>query len=131
CNGLHEARGNLSVVQHWMARRPPSLPQPVVRRRLAASHGWVGAEELRAGNPRDATPHLWASLRLRVGQPTAALLLLVSLLPKGALEALRNVRRAMRRVSLRRIITLALLVCNDSELVDQLWRIVRPALLDV
>jgi glycosyltransferase involved in cell wall biosynthesis len=127
CNALHEARGNLNVLRHWMARHPPNLDKSVIRHRLATSYGWLGAEELRAGNPRAAAPHLWRSLRLELRQPRAAALLIISLLPKGTLNSLRTWKRAMRRVANTPLVPIGLAL-SDADTVEQILQLVQPVL---
>lgn len=95
CNRLEEARGNLSVMMHWAERRPPTVAQPMIRRSLASSHAWLGAEELNAGNPRTASLHLWRSLQLHA-KPATVLMLLVSLIPQRTANVLRSLKRSMR-----------------------------------
>jgi len=121
-NGLREARGNLSVIQHWLVRHPPNLPASTVRQRLARAHAWVATEELSARNPRAATPHFWRSLRYQLGQPSAVALLALSLLPAGTLDQLRNLRRAARRMNHGPLVGILLYVASDPDMLDQaLW----------
>jgi glycosyltransferase involved in cell wall biosynthesis len=129
-HGLREARGNLNVVLHWMKAHPPRLPAAVIRSRLASSHGWLGMEELRAGNTRAATPHLFKSLRYQFRQPLAAAFLMVSLLPPGSFGRLRTMRRAMKRMTLRPLVALTLLLTSEPELFDQVFGCVRRAFCD-
>jgi glycosyltransferase involved in cell wall biosynthesis len=94
---LLESRADLRVINHWLAQNPGALPRGDRRTRLAASHGSVGSQELYAGNHRAAIPHLWRSLRYRPNQPFGAILLAVSLLPRGAVPAIRRIKRAILR----------------------------------
>jgi len=114
CNRLHEARGNLKVVTHWLDRRPSTLPQPVIQKSLATSHAWLGAEELNAGDPRAAARHLWRSLRLDGRQPSTFFLLMISLFPPAATATLRALKRALRSSLARPIAGIALAMLDDS-----------------
>lgn len=114
CNRLHEARGNLKVVTHWLDRRPSTLPQPVIQKSLATSHAWLGAEELNAGDPRAASRHLWRSLRLDGRQPSTLLLLMISLIPPHAAAVLRAMKRAVRSALARPLAGFALALLDDS-----------------
>lgn len=114
CNRLHEARGNLKVVTHWLDRRPSTLPQPVIQKSLATSHAWLGAEELNAGDPRAAARHLWRSLRLDSRQPSTLFLLMISLFPPTATAVLRALKRALRSSLARPIAGIALALLDDS-----------------
>jgi len=119
CNSLHEARGNLNVVLHWMQRRPPTLPQVMIDRSLAHSHAWVGAEELNAGNPRAASRHLWQSIRLHRTQPSTMLLLFRSLLPQRAAKLMRIVKRAMLHTIMRPLAGLALILSDQQNFLGE------------
>ena len=127
-NRLHEARGNLKVVKHWLERRPPTLPQPVVRRTLASSHAWLGAEELHAGDSRAATHHLWQSLRFGTRQPSTMFLLLVSLFPPGAVDALRGLKRVLRSAIMRPLAGVALIFADDGNLILEMASLVQSGL---
>jgi len=120
CNRLHEARGNLKVVTHWLSRRPSTLPQPVVQKSLANSHAWLGAEELNAGDSRAAARHLWRSLLLDGRQPSTLFLLMVSLFPTNATALLRALKRALRSALARPVAGLALALLDDSFLPELL-----------
>ncbi len=104
-----EARADLRLINYWLERRPDALSKRERESRLAGSHGWVGATALYEGNHREATPHLWRSLLLRPRQPMAAALLFVSLLPPGAVPAIRRAKHVIRAwMSPRRVLTLAI-----------------------
>lgn len=92
---LKESHSDLRVITHWLQRNPDALSPGELRSRLAGSHGWVGAQELYAGNHRAATPHLLRSLRYRPKQPFSAALLAVSLLPSGAVPVIRRIKRVL------------------------------------
>jgi hypothetical protein len=124
-NGLHEARGNLTVVLHWLQRHPSVLPDARIRERLARSHAWLGAEELHAGNPRDATRHLWQSLRLQSRQRTAAMLM-ISLLPQKVAHILRGWKQAVQGVVKQRILGLVLLMTNEQDTLCVLLSLFQP-----
>ena len=96
---LQEARADLRIVTHWLARHRPDLPSSVIRARVASARTWVGQEELEAGNRRVATAHLWKGLLLDPMRPRAALLLVLSLLPAGAIPTARAAKRALRTVA--------------------------------
>jgi GT2 family glycosyltransferase len=125
CNRLHEARGNLNVLLHWLRQHPPALPEARIRERLARSHAWLGAEELYAGNPRNATRHLWHSLRLQ-SKPATAALLMISLLPQRAAHVLRGWKRAVRGVISHRILGFVLLVTNDQDMLYTFISLLQP-----
>ncbi len=125
CNRLHEARGNLNVVMHWIERRPPTLPQPVIRRSLANSHAWLGAEELNAGNPRAATHHLWKSLRLHIKQPSTLLLFCVSLLPLGLAAMMRALKRTVVMAIARPVAGLVIMLVDEQSPLFQLTNVVQ------
>jgi len=95
--GLDIARHTLRTVLAGLARGREhiALPRAVIAERLARTYAWVGEEELRAGNRAVARRALWVSLRHRPWQARAAALLLLSLLPSGALEEARALRRAL------------------------------------
>ena len=120
CNRLHEARGNLNVVMHWLHTRPPTLPQLVIHRSLAGSHAWLGEEELNAGNSRVATHHLWQSLCLHTKQPATIFLLLVSLVPRRAALALRAMKRAVRGLVAAPLGCILIRVSDDQSVLFQL-----------
>ena len=130
-NRLNEARGNLKVVMHWAQRRPPGLARSTLRRRLASSHAWLGAEELQAGNAGAATQHLWLSLRLEVRQPSTITLLAVSLLPRSAADLLRACKRAMLTMLARPVIGLIILWSNDQEFFFRLIGLFQPEFADL
>jgi hypothetical protein len=98
-NSIAEARGDLRVMMHWIPKVSPPMPKSFIRARLAGAHGWIGSSELYAGNHRSATPHLWQSLRLKLSQPFIAALLLVSLLPSGAVPRIRAAKHAVLRIA--------------------------------
>lgn len=127
-NRLHEARGNLNVLKHWLDRRPPTLPEPVVRKSLASSHAWLGAEELSAGNQRVASRHLWQSLRLHVAQPSTLSLLFLSLFPKRAAALLRALKRAVRDPLARPLTGLVLMLSDDQGLLTSLADLAQSGL---
>jgi glycosyltransferase involved in cell wall biosynthesis len=126
CNRLHEARGNLNVLQHWLQRHPLALPPTRIRKRLARSHAWLGAEELYAGNPRVAARHLWQSLRLHSKQPGTAALLMISLLPQRAAHVLRGWKRAVHGVASRRIFGVILVLTNDQDMLYVVISLLQP-----
>jgi glycosyltransferase involved in cell wall biosynthesis len=128
CNRLHEARGNLKVVMHWLEKRPANLPEPTVQRSLAGSHAWLGAEELNAGNSRAAVYHLWQSLRLETRQPSTIRLLLVSLVPPRAAGALRVMKRVLRRDIVRPLFGVGLLFLDDGSSLLELANLVQSSL---
>jgi hypothetical protein len=129
CNRLHEARGNLKVVMHWLERRPPTLPHPVVRRSLATSHAWLGAEELNAGDARAATRHLWRSLVFDSRQPSTIMLLLVSLLPRNATAVLRSVKRLVRSVVARPVAGIAVVLLDEWDLILEAANLLQSGLV--
>jgi glycosyltransferase involved in cell wall biosynthesis len=126
CNRLHEARGNLNVLLHWLQRHPPKLPQARIRERLARSHAWLGAEELYAGNSRDAARHLWQSLRLNSEQPATAMLLMISLLPQRVAHILRGWKRAVHGILHRRILGLLLMATDGQDMLYALISLLQP-----
>jgi hypothetical protein len=124
-NRLHEARGNLTVVLHWLQQHPSVLPHSRIRERLARSHAWLGAEELDAGNPRDATRHLWQSFRLQSRQRTAAMLM-ISLLPPRVAHILRGWKQAVEGVVRRRMLGLVLLITDGQDTLCVLISLFQP-----
>ena len=124
-NGVHEARGNLNVVLHWLRNHPLPLAPTLVRERLAKSHAWVGAEELLVGNARNATRHLWESFRLQSRQRTATLLM-VSLLPKDVAHLLRKWKRAIQGVVKRRVIGVMVLITQEQDMLCALISVLQP-----
>jgi hypothetical protein len=130
-NRLNEARGNLKVVMHWAQRRPPGLARSTLRRRLASSHAWLGAEELHAGNGGAATQHLWRSLCLEVRQPSTLTLLVVSFLPRNAADMLRACKRAILNMIARPVISLIILSSNDQGFVFRVIGLVQPEFADI
>jgi Glycosyl transferase family 2 len=102
-HSLHYAQADVRFVEHWAPRAATMLSPGIVRRRRAGAHGWLGYEELFAGNPRRALPHLARSLRLRPNQPGKLGLLIVSLLPSGAVPIIRRAKHALQRGWLGRL----------------------------
>jgi glycosyltransferase involved in cell wall biosynthesis len=128
CNRLNEARGNLKVVNHWLDRRPASLPQPVVRRSLASSHAWLGSEELQAGDAKAATHHLWQSLRFDSRQPSTIFLLMVSLVPPEAAHAMRALKRVLRIATARPLAGVMLLLLDDGNFILEIANLFQSGL---
>jgi glycosyltransferase involved in cell wall biosynthesis len=126
-NRLHEARGNLTVVLHWLQRHPSVLPHSRIRERLAGSHAWLGAEELYAGNSRGAIRHLWRSFRLHSRRRTA-LMLMISLLPQKVAHILRRWKQAVRGAVKQRIIGIAIVATNCQDTLWVLIGILQPEL---
>ena len=120
CNRLKEAHGNLSVITHWITRRPGNLSNSVVRRSLANAHAWLGAEELNAGNTSAASRHLWKSLQLRAAHPSALRLFLVSMLPHPVAQMMRSIKRAARRAMARPAGGLLVLLIDDLDMLTEL-----------
>ena len=129
CNRLKEAHGNLSVITHWVKRRPSGLPVSVVRKTLANAHAWLGAEELSAGNTRAAKTHLWRSLTLRVNQLPTLRLFLVSMLPQRVAGAMRSMKRRIRAASVRPIGVLILVFADDLDAFIDLADLISSGLL--
>lgn len=92
---LHFARHDLLSVRRWLelADGRATMPPEKVRARLARTYGWIGEEEVNAGNWPEARRSLWQTLRLQPGQPRSAMLLAFTLVPPAAL---RSVRRALQ-----------------------------------
>jgi hypothetical protein len=124
-NRVNEARSNLTVVQHWLQRHPPAVPEALIRDRLAKSHAWLGAEELSAGNARSATRHLWQSFRLRAKQRTAALLM-ISLLPYRVADVLRGWKQLAFAVARRRAISLLILLTDEQDVLGAFLSFLQP-----
>ena len=124
-NGVHEARGNLNVVLHWLRHHPLPLSPTLIRDRLAKSHAWVGAEELLAGNARTATRHLWESFRLRSTQRTATLLM-VSLLPKDIAHILRRWKRAVHQMMKRQTVGVMVFLAHEQDMLCALISLLQP-----
>jgi glycosyltransferase involved in cell wall biosynthesis len=115
CNRLKEAHGNLSVITHWVNRKPDGLPPVTVRNSLANAHAWLGAEELNAGNPRAAAAHLWKSLTLRRTHGSTLRLFLISMLPTSVADVVRSVRRGVRHAMVRRLTVFLLLIIDEFD----------------
>jgi GT2 family glycosyltransferase len=124
-NHIHMARNNLTTVLRWVERGGPriSLPPEELTRRLAHAHGWVGEEELQAGNHGAAREHLWKSLRLRPWQRRNAALLLFSLLPDTLFRRAKQALRAYRGLSPWKVLAPALTLRALSY-----WKVLVPAL---
>jgi len=126
-NRLHEARGNLKVLTHWLDRRPETLPAPVAQRSLASSHAWLGAEELNSGDARSAARHFWQSLRLK-RQGSTLWLLMVSLLPWWVVDGLRVIKRGLRSRKAHPVTGIVLLFLDDGNFIFELVNTVQLAL---
>lgn len=124
-NGLREARGNLTIVLHWLERHPSILPKARIRERLARSHAWLGAEELHAGNQRVATRHFWQSIRFQWRRRTAVMLV-ISLLPHRVAHILRGWKQSAQRVVNQRVLGAALVAANEQDMVCVLLSILQP-----
>jgi Glycosyl transferase family 2 len=93
-NSLAESHADLRLVNHWTPRVAGSIPQTLIRQRLASAHALVGNEELAAGNSRAARGHLWKSLSLRPSARTL-LRLTLSVVDRRALSFARGVKRRL------------------------------------
>jgi len=130
-NTIEEARGDLRVLMHWLPKVWPPMSESFTRARLAGAHGWIGASELYAGNHRSATPHLWQSLRLKLSQPFIAALLLVSLLPSGAVPRIRAAKHAVLRMAKpATVLRLATATLPGSYTIYRLYAILQPELAE-
>jgi hypothetical protein len=91
---VYGARHNLRTVQKWLGLGGDrvTLPGRVVRRHVADSYGWLGEEELEAGDLRAGRADLWRSLRLWPTQPRRWALLAYYSLPAFVRRALRTAR---------------------------------------
>ena len=105
-NSVLMARNNLTTVERWLERGGSriDLPRSLLVQRMVQAHGWLGEEELQAGNHAPGRRHLWKSLRLRPAQPRLAALLLFAILPDGAFRAVKRARRAYRAASSRKML---------------------------
>lgn len=92
------ARNNLRTMQKaWSAHRDRiDLPRPMVKRRWASAHLWLGYSLLWS-DPAASRRNLVASLRHRPVQPTTIGLVLLTLVPRPVLGFLRAVRESLRR----------------------------------
>lgn len=97
-SGIHFARSNLSTLTRWLEVAGPrvKLPPELLRRRIADSYEWLGAEELKLGESRMARRHLWKSWQLHAWHRRTALLLVCSCLPTSLVRVLRKIRAAWR-----------------------------------
>jgi glycosyltransferase involved in cell wall biosynthesis len=95
---LAQARGNLNVVLHWLARKRPPLPDEVERTRVTGAYQWAGKEELFGGNIAAARHNLREALRLEPKARTFVLYLL-SLMPDGTVGALRSIKHKLVKQS--------------------------------
>jgi hypothetical protein len=95
---LAQARGNLNVVLHWLARKRPPLPDEVERTRVTGAYQWAGKEELFGGSIAAARHNLREALRLEPKARTFVLYLL-SLMPDGTVGALRSIKHKLVKQS--------------------------------
>jgi hypothetical protein len=104
---LYMARNNLTTVARGLclAGDRLTLSRRQVRRRLADSYSWVGRAELRSGNRRVARQFLAKSLLVWPAHPTAAALLLMSLMPSAAQGPLQMGWRTLRKLASFRLPT--------------------------
>jgi GT2 family glycosyltransferase len=91
---VHIAKNNLAtVLKCWERERGRlQLPRSLIQWRLADSFGWLGEEQLLAGDLRNGRKNLWRSLRQRPWQVRRALLLLYGSLPRVFRRAVRKMR---------------------------------------
>jgi glycosyltransferase involved in cell wall biosynthesis len=129
CNRLKEAQGNLSVITHWMTRRPRGLPNTVVRQSLANAHAWLGSEELNVGNSRAAVRHFWKSLQLRATHLSTVRLFLVAMLPPSVAGVLRAIKRASWGATIRPLTGVVILLMDDFETLLTLGDLVQAGLI--
>lgn len=90
---LFMARNDLATITRMWDQSKDHIPLPeaLIRRRFADSHEWVGMAEF-PGNLIKARAHLGASLRFRPLQPKVLAYLMLSFLPKSAVEYLRRLK---------------------------------------
>jgi GT2 family glycosyltransferase len=98
--GIHRARNNLTTVLRWLERGQGriTLPERVIRDRIAQCYGWVGEAELEFGAWSRARKNLWRSLRGRPAQRRAATLFLFTLLPRPAFKGARKLKHGIQTV---------------------------------
>lgn len=91
------ACNNLQTVQAaFKAHRAAlTLPEALIRARLAESHRWLG-RTLLDSDPAQARPHFRQSLAWSGFRATTAALYLLSFLPAGLIRLLRRLRQALR-----------------------------------
>lgn len=92
------ARNNLKTIRKMFldAKNEIHLPSPLIRRRFAKSHAWVGTTEFGL-NRSSARKHLLRSLCLSPFQGKIIGYLLLSLLPDKVILKLREFRQRLKR----------------------------------
>jgi GT2 family glycosyltransferase len=91
------ARNNLTTVLRWQERGGAriSLPASVMAGRVAESYAWLGEEQLRAGSSLEARGNLLKAMRTTRPTLRRSMLLLLTLMPAAAREAVRRGRRRL------------------------------------
>lgn len=77
-------------------RKRIKLPKKMIHHVLAEGNSWVGEELFEQGDHRDARSYLLKSLSHRIGQPRIAMLLGLSLMPRGLSHLLRRTYRGAK-----------------------------------
>lgn len=92
---IHRARNFLKTIEPHILRdrHRIDLPQHMIDYVLSEAHYYVGESALDIGGLGEARTHLYKTLRLRLWQPRAAALFLLSLLPLAAGRGLRGLYR--------------------------------------
>ncbi len=90
-NYLKTITGALAQSDHAI-----NLPRSLIRRILADAYSWVGNEFIKSGDCGRGRPYLARSLRYRPWQPRVLAELLLSSLPGGLDQDLRDACRAVR-----------------------------------
>jgi glycosyltransferase involved in cell wall biosynthesis len=93
------ARNNLKTVTKMLkiARNEISLPQSLIRIRLAESYAWLGLMEFYNSRSKSALPNFARSLTFRPLQPKIAAFLALSFFPIGTVDKLKKARNVIRR----------------------------------
>lgn len=95
---VHIAENVLRTIEPVLARERDAitLPDHMIRHKLAEAHAWVAYERLERGETDQALHHYLRSLRYRPWQPELAKPLLFCALPFGAGVALRRRLRSLK-----------------------------------
>jgi len=96
------ARNNLKTLKKMLsvAKDELDLPKKMIRSHLAWSYAWLGLYEFDE-NPSKARPYLVRSLLYSPLQVKLAVYLLLTILPHGSAEKLREVKRDINRLITR------------------------------
>jgi len=96
---IHIARNFLRTIAPHIERDRANinLPGHMIDQVLSEAHLFVGESALDIGELNEARTHLFSTLRLRLWQPRAVALLLISLLPPGLGRSVRSLYGKVKR----------------------------------